>query len=48
MSYHRSHRLFFWRLLAIFPVGEKLIAPEMQCIVSLLYLRQGGQKQNYT
>ena len=28
----------------LFPVGEKLIAPEMQCIVSLLYLRQGGQK----
>jgi len=22
ISYHRSHHLFFWRLLAIFPVGE--------------------------
>ena len=36
MSYHRSHRLFFLLLLAIFPVGETLLCLEMQCIVSLI------------
>ncbi len=29
-------------------VMEKSFHLEMQCIVSLLYLRQGGQKHNYT
>jgi hypothetical protein len=35
---------YSWSNLFLFPVGEKLIAPEMQCIVSLLYLRKRGQK----
>ncbi len=38
----------FLRLLAIFPSGEKLIVPEMQCIVhAVKYLRLRGTKQNY-
>jgi hypothetical protein len=38
MSYHRSHRLFFWLLLAIFPVWETILCLEMQCIVSLILM----------
>ncbi len=38
----------FLRLLSIFPVWEKLIAPWMQCIDTLSYIRQGGLRENYT
>ena len=40
--------LIFLRLLAIFPVGEKLIAPGMQRIeYAVIHTRQGGQRKNY-